>query len=439
MTSSTASPFLTALDERARVKGSRDPLGYMAIWSGFGRRIIGNLTTQTVSVRGFTTLLLGHWLAERVRDGAGGGDAEGASTLDVFLRFEQLAAYSRFHVNGDHSDFRGVRRVAQRLQRGTRVNLGTASEHQILSNQRLYGLWGLYSVAARASGLLETEPVLTPAGRELVEREYVPTLRRAGQNILQQLVRCVEKENARFELDGRHATPARAVAGLLKPRFTARERAAYIDHLVHGGPADSTRGLQPRLAAQLRRLPSGGEFGTAEMQAVIAGARRDGDDELAGHLDRIRRLERVLAPSAAVFGFMLMRESQSLDRIAAEVSQAWSSARPLLSLDEVRELRGQLEAITRDRAAAERVVAIGEALVQADYGALLRLLLAQNEATMQARGGSPWAVVENGRLRVKFRDESGRLPPAAELPGLWRNPYFIPSLKMLQSELAEGE
>jgi hypothetical protein len=33
-------PFLTNLDGRAAIKGSRDPLGVQSIWARFGRRAI---------------------------------------------------------------------------------------------------------------------------------------------------------------------------------------------------------------------------------------------------------------------------------------------------------------------------------------------------------------------------------------------------------------
>jgi hypothetical protein len=38
-------PFFTAIDPDARIKGSRDPLGFEALWTTLGREIIGNLTT----------------------------------------------------------------------------------------------------------------------------------------------------------------------------------------------------------------------------------------------------------------------------------------------------------------------------------------------------------------------------------------------------------
>src|SRR2546421_3199416 len=131
-------PFLTELDSRAAVKGSRDPLGVQSIWTRFGRQVVGNLTTVSTSVRDFTTLLLGYYFAERLA-------AEGTpgSELDTFLKFEQLAAYARVFVNGDTS-LRGTERVQKALSEGTRVSISADQASQILGNQKIYGLWGLY-------------------------------------------------------------------------------------------------------------------------------------------------------------------------------------------------------------------------------------------------------------------------------------------------------
>ena len=52
-------PFLTELDSRAAVKGSRDSLGLQAIWTRLGRHVVGNFTTVSDSVRDFTVVLLG--------------------------------------------------------------------------------------------------------------------------------------------------------------------------------------------------------------------------------------------------------------------------------------------------------------------------------------------------------------------------------------------
>jgi hypothetical protein len=159
-------PFLTKLDPRGAVKGSRDPLGVQPIWTRFGRHVVGNLTTVSTSVRDFTTLLLGYHFAEQLAAESPG------SELSTFLKWEQLAAYARAAVNGDTA-FRGTERVQKALSEGGRVSISDDQASQILADQKIYGLWGLYTVPGRSSGLLEGDPArLTPAARALVEGLY---------------------------------------------------------------------------------------------------------------------------------------------------------------------------------------------------------------------------------------------------------------------------
>lgn len=87
----------------------------MPLWSQFGRHVVGNVTTVSGSVRGFTTTMLGYHFARVVRDREGSG-AE--SALALFLKFEQLAAYCRFHVDKDGA-FRGIERVKKVLAENT--------------------------------------------------------------------------------------------------------------------------------------------------------------------------------------------------------------------------------------------------------------------------------------------------------------------------------
>src|SRR4051812_27514574 len=104
--------FLTALDPRAAIKGSRDPLGAQAVWAPLGREVVGNLTTVTDSVRGFTTLLVGLRLAERAAEAR-----RDRSTASAFLLWEQLAGYARCCFHGETS-LLGSRKVVARTRRG---------------------------------------------------------------------------------------------------------------------------------------------------------------------------------------------------------------------------------------------------------------------------------------------------------------------------------
>ena len=143
-------PFLTLLDPNAKIKGSRDPLGLQILWTRLGRQVVSNLTTVTTSLRGFSVLLLGLYYAERAITER---EAPPDRLADLFLKFEQLAAYSRVAVqraqnlNYMEDEIRGIQRVKKNLS-GKRVRISADAAWQILSNQKTYGLWGLYMVAS---------------------------------------------------------------------------------------------------------------------------------------------------------------------------------------------------------------------------------------------------------------------------------------------------
>src|SRR5581483_11775472 len=229
-----STPFLTQLDSRAAIKGSRDPLGVQSIWSRLGRHVVGNLTTVSNSVPDFMVLLLGYYFAERVADNGG---SEG--DLATFLKWEQLAAYARAHVNKERS-FRGTERVARRLADGERIHLGIDSGAPILGNQKIYGLWGLYTVPGKASGLLEGDPTrLTIDAREFVESSLLPVLEANGGRIVRGIVERLGASAYLIDVrDGsKDAAVLEGIARLLR-NVRRPDRDLYREHLLYGGPSD---------------------------------------------------------------------------------------------------------------------------------------------------------------------------------------------------------
>ena len=104
--------FISLLDDRARPKGSRDPLGFELIWTYFGRKVVGNLTTITSSLENFTVALLGfHWANELVEQAD--TQTRQDSVQKYFLRYEQLAAYMRFYCGS--GSIMGKNRVLRRI------------------------------------------------------------------------------------------------------------------------------------------------------------------------------------------------------------------------------------------------------------------------------------------------------------------------------------
>jgi hypothetical protein len=420
-------PFLTELDSRARVKGSRDPLGLQGIWVHFGRKVVGNLTTVTGSVRGFTTTILGYHFVQGLQERDGG---DGPSPLDAFLKFEQLAAYSRWHVSQD-DEFRGIGRVKERLGNGSRVTLSAEQRHQILSNQKIYGLWGLFTVASRASGLLDAEePALSPVARSFVEAEYVARLNGAGLREGKAITDLLRGKRLEVDLAGRHAPIAQAVASLLRPKLTQREEAFYRHHLARGGDGDKTEGRQPQLAELLRALPPDLDFGMVMVRRLIDAAQRGGANgrALAARLADIVVLESLIAPVANLFDFILARQGLTVAAVTAEIGRKWISGLRHLSLDALEGLEGEISRALGDAEAATRWVMVARALVGADYETALRLLAQQNAVVMKARNGSPWIQLTRDRLEVRFREETNDLAERSALPTLWRHSYFLDSL-----------
>jgi hypothetical protein len=425
--------FLTDLDSRAAVKGSRDPLGLVPLWGQFGRHVVGNLTTVTGSVRGFTTLLLGYHFAREVQEREGG---KGESTLALFLKFEQLAAYSRYHAAKD-GEFRGIDRVKLKLaESADRVRLSARLEDQILANQKVYGLWGLFSGPSRASGLLERdEAVLTPAAQAFVEREYLAHLSKEGFKDGREIVELLRQPAVEVQLGGRHKGLARALAHVFRPKYSVGERAFYREHLAVGGHGAATNGLQSQLALLMEDLPPSTPFERRELRGLIKESARRGCEPLTARLQRIDILESVLVPAAFAFGFLLSRHSQTLVSTAREIADEWGPLR-FVDVPAFQTLQLEVGEAFHDVAAGERWGRVAAALSAGEYEALVRLLLEHNAFVMQSRNGSnPWVRLAHGRLDVRFRDEVVDLPNRRGLPEMWVNNYFLNPLKSVVSTL----
>jgi hypothetical protein len=429
-------PFLTDLDSRAAVKGSRDPLGIQQIWTRLGRHVVGNLTTVSNSVRDFTTLLLGYYFAEQLSHDLGPG-----TELATFLKWEQLAAYSRAEANGDFA-FRGTEKARKNLSESPRVCLSDERVHQILGNQKIYGLWGLYTMPSRASALVDGDPSrLTPPATELVERHYLPILEQGAGKNARRIRELLRKKLSRIDVRQTQADVVACVGKVLQRRLVQREKEFYRFHLLNGGPDDATDGRQQQLADLLSPTLSNKEFAwspaTVEDLSKSAQSRGDEWQHLAHRLHRIRTSEAVLAPTAALFTHLLGLDGKSVSTVVNRIRSEWGPDVRSVSPRDFRELHTELGA--GDTLTADRWIGIADALAGGDYRDLIRLLVEQNASVMATRGGAPWIELDSGKLRVRFRDEQGTLPKQATLGLLWRFPYFLDSLRTVAFTLKEKQ
>lgn len=420
-----ATPFLTDLDTRAAVKGSRDPLGIQSIWTRLGRHVVGNLTTVSSTVRDYTTLLLGYWFAHQLSEELGPG-----SELATFLKWEQLVGYARAKVNDDFA-FRGTGRVQANLAESNTVRLSAERSRQILGNQKIYGLWGLFTMPARASGLLDDQdpPRPTAPALSLIEEVYLPVLEAAAGPGTKGILELLREDEARVDLVGRHARIVEAVAKLLRPTFRPKELAIFREHLVASGPLDPTRGVQRQLATLLASKTLDADFGWTpkELVQLAKAARARQWETLAHHLDRIRTCEAVMAPMSALFAHLLGLEGKPASAARDRLREEWGTGVRTIDVEAFADLRGELAQDSAE--SADRWIAIARSAQEGQYQELIDLLVRHNAAVMDSRGGASWLELRDGKFNVRFRDEQGELPRRKELPLLWRFPYFLDSLR----------
>lgn len=420
--------FLTLEDPRAKIQGSRDPLGVQPIWSGFGRHLVSNLTTVSNSVRGFTVLLLGRYFAEQlIRDGR----AEEHDALPIFLRTEQLCAYARFVVH-QAEDTRGIERVRKFLNEGRSVCIEDGPEGWILGDQKTYGLWGLFSVPARVSGLVVEGSVgLTEVARDFVENEYLPHLK----PVLDKVTKLVQLGGT-LDATAKN-TVMKAFGAALPAELSPNEVHFYGAYLRDAsrvaGQERSNR--QQTLAWLLAQNTDLAEWVGRRDIIALAKASETRDQSLAQALRRVARIEAVLAPADLVFDFMLTRQGQKPAAVAAALRDRWGRQVPNLESD-IDELLPEIAKLSTNELAA-RLRVVDHALNGGDYEAAIVTLLAWNRDVMAGRHAAPWAELSAGILDVRYRGTESELPTGDEVQWAWRNSYFLNSLKDVTAEIGE--
>ncbi len=427
--------FLTLEDPNARIKGSRDPLGIQPVWSHLGRGVVFNLTTVTRSIRGFTVLLLGRWWCERLLNS---GAIQEEDVLSTFLRWEQIGAYARYsRPNREPGGILGIDRVEKRSkERGARVVIGDGPNERILADQKVYGLWGLYSVASRVSGLVADGAVgLTPLGRDHLEAHVIPRIEPVLRD-LQNLV--VKGGRLNVQPDSRIV---KAVGAVLAEELDEVELEFYgrvVRDAAEATLEPHERGRQQRMREILEEHTDlDGAFGRGELEKLIPAAEAI-DERLADALRRIGTAEALLAPVEALFAHLQARGGQEPATVAREIHDLWGKQLPHLDSTAFRALRSELEG-PAGMEVWHKMVLVHDSLANGDYQDAIEGLFDWNKLVMVGRGAAPWVRIgEDKRIDVRYRGAEARLPKASELPSLWNNPYFIPSLKTIVSQCREG-
>ena len=395
--------FLSLLDDRAKPKGSRDPLGFELVWTHFGRKVIGNLTTITSSINNFAVALLGfHWAEQQF--GHIDQDNRHQRIREYFLKYEQLAAYLRFYA--DAHDIMGITRVRQRLlDEDQRVALGSGSRQQILSDQVSYGLWGLYSTALRDTGLvLGNDREVTAAGRDIA-RKIEANLGEVANTLLTliQSTKSLDRDMLK-----------RLAPGYQKAISRRNVQTALVDQLMGG--SDPT-GLQRELWSITQSMADdhGGlpETVNAFIGAVFA---TQPSAALTQSLRDILEIERVLVAANNLFHYCRRKDGEPLTTLLATLKDRYVYSY----------LPEDLPSSTFPRKAA--LEAILQAFRENDASRALTKILELNRVVMAQRNGAPWVETEvNRTLRVRVKSELAELCDQASLEQDWDYDYFLGS------------
>jgi hypothetical protein len=391
-------------------------------------------------LRDFKILLLGYYFAEQLAN-----SEKGEGDLATFIKWEQLAAYARGGINNDWT-FRGTERTRNNWNDGKGdIRLGVNSKHQILSNQKIYGIWGLYTVPARSSGLVEGDPTrLTNAGRELVSKVYLPIFTAAGFQDGKAIARILAEKQIQLKASGRDKKLLQAVAKVLGKKTLSAEREFFNKYLLLGGPQDDTKGLQTILAGlvdETLKDKTWDGLSPSRLRQLSKAAKSKGELGIraAKCLERIRTCEQIMAPAADLFGYLLGNHDQTIPQVVAKIKEHWGDRLKWIDTKASAELEDELAEASGDKETGTRWVKIANALARGDYQETIALLLEQNNSVMARRSGTgPWIELRERKLYVRFQDEKpSSLPTRKELPEYWRHPYFIESLREITKALRQ--
>jgi hypothetical protein len=321
-----------------------------------------------------------------------------------------LTGYVRYF--GKATDIMGITRVKARvLEESFDITLGMSPDQQILSDQASYGLWGLYSSAARDTGLVKGNDRVITIDGETIALRIIAQLGDAA-NLLLKLLHSGQSLN-RDQLESVSEVFMNAVR-----HSSVRE---LLLHALMSGR--DPNGVQRELWAITQSLfqsdqkspETVGEF----VRQVLAKGPSAG---LAQYLNDIIQTERLLVATNNVFNYCRRKDGASL----SEILDTFDSHYVYAHLPDV--LPG--DSFPR-RQSLERILS---AFRQNDASLLIAEVFSLNKDVMKHRSGAAWVEVEGGKtLRVKVRSEKAELRKQQEIEERWDYDYFLGSFLSIAS------
>lgn len=402
--------ILSALDDRVRPKGSRDPLGMEAVWSHMGRKLVGNLTTVTGNLDFFTVALLCCRYAN---------DSGSRSLDDIqsrYMRAEQLAGYLKLAAMerdpGMNYGFFGISRARERFN-NDRAGLGISEAESLLADQLSYGLWGLYSTALEGAGLTRgARRELSVSGHAIAEA-IVSVLGQAEWALFRRMCDDYEKGPSLMAKLRKIASPFGHMLG------DAGLRRQLIDALLQRQRDCALQGelyllAQRYLEQWLNDVKQKGDNKSVDVRVFVDWIllNSTASEAIKQVLRQVCALEPLLVAAAKFMEHLQQADGKSLAAIEKELSP---TLKDLASFDSDWELERKLPSHAF-------LAELRRALNAKDVAATVRAIAAQNKTAMVARGGAPWVEFDaRSALQVRVRQDA----PPPERVDEWRNSYFL--------------
>jgi len=403
--------FLSLLDERAKPKGSRDPLGFELVWSYFGRKVIGNLTTITSSMDNFAVALLGFYWANQLASMEVEDGVRHKQIREAFLRYEQLTGYVRYY--GGATDIMGITRVKKRIHDDSfKITLGLSSEQQILSDQASYGLWGLYSSAARDTGLVEGNNRIVTSLGQTITQVILQKLGGAGDELFSLLTS--RKPLDRGQLEG-------MAKAFMKAIHHKNVQKPLLEALMSGNDPE---GVQNELWLITRKNFSQKEKRPENIEDFINLVLAEKPSErLAQYMHDIIDTERLLVAANNLFHYCRRKDGEALAEILKTLDGRYHYTHFPETLPD------------DDFPRREQMLSILAAFRGNEMSRVINEILQLNKEVMQQRSGAPWVEVEPGdTLRVKVKSEKAELGSQLDIEQRWDYDYFLGSFLNIASQ-----
>lgn len=393
--------IISLLDDRARPKGSRDPLGMEAVWSFMGRKVVGNLTTVTSNLDNFIVALLCCRYADNQ-------STKIETIQENFMRAEQLAAYLKLAAK-DHlklAAFLGITRARWNFQE-VELELGMSPSAQLLSDQLSYGLWGLYSSAIAGAGLItgiERRP--TARGKALIDI----ILKELGADNWKDFQRLASQDNVTKSALTNLAD--RFCGMLLSPTL----RKLVVSELI---AKQKDCDLQGKLYEAANNYLANKER-TIEAQSFCAWLldREEASTELKTVVEKINDIETLLVLANTLISWLQGQKN-------VRISELQSDLEPRLKGIACKTSWQQETAIPHRAFLDALIFAINKGSAEE----VISIVLKQNKNVMLHRGGAAWVEVNSQQsLMVRVPNDKASLPQdLVSYSQKWQNSYFIGS------------